>query len=122
MDHHDFVLLLGNLIENAFDSFKNKAGEEKEIYISIQQTNNVLAILVEDNGCGIPEDVITSIFNEGYSSKSLTGRGIGLYLVKQIVEKGNGEIQVDSAVDQGTSFSIMFNFIQQKSSTSKVKG
>ena len=42
MDQHDFVLILGNLIENAFDSFKNKS--EKEIYISIRQTDKVFVI------------------------------------------------------------------------------
>lgn len=108
LDHHDFVLILGNLIENAFDSFKNKAEKEKNIYISIKQTNKVLVIFVEDNGCGIPSHVQSSIFNEGYSSKSSTGRGIGLFLVKQIVEKGNGMIHVESTVDEGTSFSITF--------------
>ncbi len=108
MDHHDFVLIIGNLIENAFDSFKNQLEKEKEIYISIQQTEKVFHILVEDNGCGIPEEKLSSIFDKGYSSKSSTGRGFGLYLVKQIVDKGDGIIQVDSIVDRGTSFTITF--------------
>lgn len=108
MDNHDFVLIIGNLIENAFDSFKNRKDKEKEIYISIQQTDKVLVILVEDNGCGIPNHLLPSIFDEGYSSKSTTGRGIGLFLVKQIVEKGNGMIHVESTVNEGTSFSITF--------------
>jgi len=109
MDHHDFVLILGNLIENAFDSFKNRPENDKEIYISIQQTEKVLNILVEDNGCGIPNERLSFIFKEGYTTKSSeTGRGIGLYLVKQIVEKGNGRIHVESEVNQGTTFSITF--------------
>lgn len=109
MDNHDFVLILGNLIENAFDSFKNHMEKEKEIYISIRQTDKVLSILVEDNGSGIPEQLQPMIFQEGYSSKSsVTGRGIGLFLVKQIVEKGNGSIHVDSMVNKGTTFSIIF--------------
>ncbi|WP_394237675.1 ATP-binding protein [Niallia oryzisoli] len=109
MDHHDFVLIIGNLIENAFDSFKNRSGNDKEIYVSIQQTDKILNILVEDNGCGIPNDRLPLIFEEGYTSKtSATGRGIGLYLVKQIVDKGNGRIHVESTVDQGTTFSITF--------------
>nr|WP_295974027.1 sensor histidine kinase [uncultured Bacillus sp.] len=108
LDHHDFVLILGNLIENAFDSFKNQPDKEKEIYIGIHQTEKVFDILLEDNGCGIPENLLPSIFNKGFSSKSPTGRGFGLYLVKQIVEKGNGTIEVDSTVGFGTSFSITF--------------
>lgn len=108
MDNHDFVLILGNLIENAFESFHDKTIHDKEIYISIQQTEKVLVIFVEDNGCGIPEHVKASIFKDGYSSKSKEGRGIGLYLVKQIVDKGNGMIHVESTENQGTSFSITF--------------
>lgn len=108
MDHHDFVLILGNLIENAFDSFKNINDREKEIYVSIKQTNQVLVLLVEDNGCGIPVEAQETIFEEGYSSKSKTGRGIGLFLVKQIVEKGNGVLHVESTENVGTSFSITF--------------
>lgn len=108
LDHHDFVLILGNLIENAFEAFKSQAEKEKEIYISIQQTDHVLQLLVEDNGCGIPADELPFIFDEGYSSKAATGRGFGLYMIKQIVEKGNGVIQVDSLIDMGTTFSITF--------------
>jgi two-component system, CitB family, sensor histidine kinase DctS len=108
MDHHDFVLILGNLIENAFDSFKNIMNDDKEVYVRIQQNEKILCILVEDNGSGIPEHVQPFIFEQGYSSKSETGRGIGLFLVKQAVEKGKGEIIIDSKEGKGTSFSITF--------------
>ncbi|WP_071396182.1 ATP-binding protein [Bacillus tuaregi] len=109
MDQHDFVLILGNLIENAFDSFKNSPEDSKQIYVSIQENDKLLNILVEDNGCGIEKDKLPLIFKEGYTSKiSTTGRGIGLYLIKQIVEKGNGVIHVESRLDEGTTFSITF--------------
>lgn len=108
LDHHDFVLMLGNLIENAYDSFHQIQNDSKEIYVSIRQNGNLLNILVEDNGCGIREEVVASIFDYGYSSKSGPGRGIGLYLVKQIVDKGKGFIHVDSVVGEGTSFQITF--------------
>jgi two-component system, CitB family, sensor histidine kinase DctS len=111
LDHHDFVLMIGNLIENAYDSFKDMKNESNEIYVSIRQNDKILNILVEDNGCGIKEEDLDSIFNYGYSSKSGTGRGIGLFLVKQIVEKGKGKIHVDSVVGKGTSFQITFEHI-----------
>lgn len=110
LDHHDFVLMIGNLIENAYDSFKDVQTESNEIYVSIRQTDQILNILVEDNGCGIEEEDLSRIFNYGYSSKSGTGRGIGLFLVKQIVDKGQGKIHVDSKVGNGTSFQITFKF------------
>lgn len=108
LDHHDFVLMLGNLIENAYDSFGKVQADSKEIYVSIRQTDKLLTILVEDNGCGIPLENLDSIFSYGFSSKSGNGRGIGLFLVQQIVEKGKGFIHVDSTVGEGTSFQITF--------------
>ena len=61
-----------------------------------------------------PKKSFRLFLNKGYSSKSSTGRGFGLYLVKQIVDKGNGNIQVDSIVDRGTSFTITFEMGDEK--------
>lgn len=113
LDHHDFVLILGNLIENAFDSFQQQR-EDSQIYVSIQQTDKVLSILVEDNGPGIMKAKQPFIFQQGYSTKKKEGRGIGLYLVKQIVEKGSGEIQLESVLGQGTTFEIVFPMKNKK--------
>lgn len=108
LDHHDFVLMIGNLIENAYDSFKQKDNENNEIYVSIRQTEKYLTIIIEDNGCGIKETDLPFIFDYGYSSKGGTGRGLGLFLVKEIVDKGKGEIHADSIFGSGTSFQITF--------------
>jgi two-component system sensor histidine kinase DctS len=109
LDHHDFVIILGNLIENAFDSFQNLENTKKEVFISIEQNDEILSLFVEDNGCGIDERYKPHIFDQGFSTKSTNNRGIGLYLVKQIVEKGRGTIQVESEKGKGTSFTIMFD-------------
>jgi two-component system, CitB family, sensor histidine kinase DctS len=108
LDHHDFVLLMGNLVENAFDAFKDKKNDSNEIYISIRQIDKILTIIVEDNGRGINEADLPNIFEYGYSSKGGTGRGLGLFLVKEIVEKGKGKIYFDSSMGIGTSFQISF--------------
>jgi two-component system sensor histidine kinase DctS len=108
LDHHDFVLMIGNLIENAYDSFKHMQKESNEIYVSIRQIDKILTILVEDNGCGIKESEQPFLFDYGYSSKGGLGRGLGLFLIKQIVEKGKGEIYIDSVYGSGTSFQISF--------------
>ncbi|WLR50315.1 sensor histidine kinase [Bacillus tianshenii] len=108
LDHHDFVLILGNLIENAFDSFKSFDVEQREIYISIEQDDEILSILVEDNGCGMTDSDAAYIFDQGFSTKSSENQGIGLFLVQQIVQKGKGDIQVNSQKNFGTSFIITF--------------
>ncbi|PLR67610.1 ATP-binding protein [Bacillus sp. UMB0893] len=108
LDHHDFVLILGNLIENAFDSFKNHTGSNQHIFISIEQDAEILTILVEDNGCGIKESDCMRIFEHGFSTKGGHERGIGLYLVNQLIQQANGSISVDSEAGAGTSFTITF--------------
>ncbi|MED4970858.1 sensor histidine kinase [Parageobacillus toebii] len=109
LDHHDFVIILGNLIENAFDSFQGITDREKEIYVSIEQNEEICSLSVEDNGQGINEKHLDRIFEEGFSTKSENGRGIGLYLVKHIVEKGKGHIDVQSEKGKGTIFTITFD-------------
>jgi two-component system sensor histidine kinase DctS len=111
LDEHDFVIIFGNLIENAFDAFKDSTEEEKEIYVSIEQHEELLSILIEDNGMGIPKEKETLIFQEGFSTKEGSNRGIGLFLIKEIVEKANGTIQVESYPERGTSFIITFTML-----------
>jgi len=108
LDHHDFVVLFGNLIENAFDSFVGINRIDKEINISIDDNDGILAILVSDNGIGMTEDIQSRIFESGFSTKNKSDRGIGLYLVNEIVQKGNGTIEVTSEPNKGTTFIITF--------------
>lgn len=106
LDEHDFVVIIGNLIENAFDSYKDKYIAEKDIYVSIEQEDELLSILIEDNGCGIPEEIKPLIFTKGFTTKESLDNGIGLYLIKEIVEKAGGAIRVESQPDQGTTFIV----------------
>ena len=113
LDQHDFVVLLGNLIENAFGSFEQVDSEQKRVDISIEQSEGVCAILVEDNGAGIQEKHLAHIFEKGFTVNKEDGNGYGLYLVKQIVDKGRGQIQISSRVDEGTSFIITFSIQEE---------
>jgi two-component system, CitB family, sensor histidine kinase DctS len=108
LDHHDLVLLLGNLIENAFGAFESAEIEDKRIEISIEQTADMCSILIEDNGCGIQEGQLQRVFEKGFTAGKLGGTGYGLFLVKQIVEKGRGQIQISSFEGEGTTFIITF--------------
>ncbi|MFJ5564446.1 ATP-binding protein [Lysinibacillus xylanilyticus] len=110
LDHHDFVILFGNLIENAFDALRDVQMEEKIIHVSVDEDEDVLAILVTDNGIGMTNEVKAHIFDNGYSTKENKGRGIGLFLIKEIVQKGQGEIEVISEPNKGTSFLITFYY------------
>ncbi|MDC3423285.1 sensor histidine kinase [Aquibacillus sp. 3ASR75-11] len=108
IDQHNFVLILGNLIENAFTALSETKKEKKRIFVSVHQDQNECTVIVEDNGNGIAESDKNRIFNEGFTTKNQTGHGLGLYLVKNIVEKGHGKVVVDSDPNEGTSFILTF--------------
>lgn len=101
---HDLILIIGNLIENAFDVLKNYDGE-RIVNLTILTFDDEIVITVEDSGPGIPEENIEQIFTKGYSSKG-KDRGIGLYLIKNNIDALKGSIFVDSSKESGTVFTI----------------
>lgn len=113
LDHHDFVVLFGNLIENAFEALNVLTKEDKYVSISVDEHDGVLAIAVSDNGIGMSEEVKARMFENGFSTKATENRGIGLHLIYEIVKKGHGEIEVTSEFMEGTSFLLLFELGEQ---------
>jgi len=64
-------------------------------------------VTVEDTGPGIPKEQLPHIFEPFYTTKS-SGTGLGLYVVKQLVEKNGGRIKVQSQSGVGTTFVLFF--------------
>ncbi len=94
-----------NLISNAF-KYTDAGGD---ILVFVEQSNNSIVIKVQDTGCGIPEKSLPHILDRFYQSegKSATsGTGIGLALVKQLVEVCKGQIEVHSVVGSGSEFKV----------------
>ena len=97
-----------NLLSNAIKFTK----ENGNIFVNLYKDENWVHIIVKDDGIGIPisiQDIIFERFVQG--DKSLTrlneGSGIGLSIVKSIVELNNGEIYLDSDEENGTEFEIL---------------
>ncbi|MGB5929277.1 MAG: HAMP domain-containing sensor histidine kinase, partial [Cyclobacteriaceae bacterium] len=64
-------------------------------------------ISVKDNGEGISEEKLENIFEMFYrASESSEGSGLGLYIVKNVIDKMNGEIKVESKESEGTNFTV----------------
>ncbi|WP_062232168.1 ATP-binding protein [Fictibacillus sp. FJAT-27399] len=108
LNEHDFVMILGNLVENSIHALNDSNTPEQQIDISIEQDNEICAVLVEDNGPGIPEHLMPYIFDKGVTTKGEKGLGLGLFLVKEIIDKGKGDINLSSYPNGGTSFYITF--------------
>lgn len=99
----DIITIIGNLIDNAFDAIAHQ--QEKKVTFSITGVGNDIIIEVTDNGEGIPEELLDSVFYLGYSSKG-ENRGYGLYNVKQIVESLGGTIEVNNGKLGGAIFTV----------------
>ena len=98
-----------NLIENAIKYNKNNGS----IFIDVKFENSNTNILIKDTGIGIPSKDLEMIFEPFYCvdksrSKQTGGSGLGLSLVKTIIEKFNGTISVKSQLDIGTTFIVNF--------------
>lgn len=106
--------LLENLISNAI-KYRNNDITNKEIVVECYSDNDQLRISVSDNGIGIAVDHHEKIFDKFFRESARSeGYGIGLYLVKQTIEKLEGSIEVKSVQGKGTSFILeLKNFKNQ---------
>lgn len=105
------ITVIGNLIENAFESMnekENAVDTQKELVFGIYSKPNAVLITVDDTGLGISPENIKRIFENGYSTKG-KNRGTGLYQVKTMVDNLGGQITVESQENVGTSFSVSFS-------------
>ncbi len=99
---HELITIVGNLIDNALEAVTNC--EQKQVEVKVQQ-GDILTITVQDTGKGIQEKEIEELFTKGYSTKG-DNRGYGLYLVKESIQRINGEIHMHSLVGKGTTITI----------------
>ena len=106
-DEISIKMILNNLLANAFN-YQRKDAADKFVSVNIEVANNVAVISVQDNGIGIHDSHINNIFTMFYRATSEeTGSGLGLYNVKDALNKLNGAIEVKSAVNQGTTFKVI---------------
>ncbi len=105
----DLEKVLRNLINNAV----RYTPEGGIIRINAKRSNDKIIITIQDTGIGIPKEDLAKIFDEFYRSKNARefvnfGSGLGLSLVKQIVESYQGTIEVQSELNKGTTFILSF--------------
>jgi nitrogen fixation/metabolism regulation signal transduction histidine kinase len=99
--------ILQNVLKNAIQSFNYTANKQKIIQIKFEKVDSKKMIRIIDNGCGIPKNEIDKIFMPFYTTKE-NGSGIGLPVVKQLMELHQGEIQISSKVNEGTNVCLAF--------------
>ena len=104
-DKDQLSRVFNNLLKNAIQAIPSSI--EGKINVVISQEENNYLIEVKDNGSGISDDKKDKIFVPNFTTKS-TGMGLGLAMVKNIVENANGSIWFETKETIGTSFFIKF--------------
>jgi len=109
-DKESLVEVLINLLDNAM----KYSERDKHIAVRTLSDNGKIILEVEDRGIGIPEEAIDRIFNKFYrvprqKGEKQKGTGLGLTLVKNIVDAHEAKIMVKSTLEEGSCFRILFN-------------
>lgn len=100
-------IVLNNLVSNAI-RYQNPMSEQPFVDIEVEATDKTANIIVKDNGIGISKEGQTKIFDMFYRvSDETDGTGLGLFLVKETIEKLNGKINVESELGKGSVFQIL---------------
>jgi signal transduction histidine kinase len=96
-----------NVLNNAVDAMREKGPFERrnQLTVSTQVIDGRLEIVISDTGCGIPDENMDRIFEPLFSTKSF-GVGLGLSIVKSIMEQHGGGVEIDTQVGVGTSVAL----------------
>ncbi len=93
-----------NLIHNALQAMKNQG----ELTVKTDENDGQIRVCIRDNGPGIPEEVRDKIFQPFFTTKPAgEGSGLGLDIVRKIVDKHDGSIDFESELGKGTTFTVV---------------
>lgn len=116
VDEDKFKQVVVNLVSN---SVKYTEEGEVKIKLKLDERKERMEIKVKDTGIGMDAKERENLFQKFYrvqtdKTRNITGTGLGLWLTKQIVEKMDGEIFVDSIKGEGSEFTLSFPLAQEK--------
>ena len=110
VDSKKFKTIIKNLVENSIIYATPESSAFVKVHVTYQE--NVLKIEVSDNGRGIDPRIQSKVFNMFFrGTEKSKGSGLGLYIVKNAVEKLNGSIQLSSKLNEGTKFSVYIPYL-----------
>jgi two-component system phosphate regulon sensor histidine kinase PhoR len=105
-------LIFKNLVENAI-----KFTQSGTVYVNVKQVDEKIRVEVRDEGIGIPVQAMPNLFKRFYRAQTavergIAGTGLGLYMVKEGIEKHSGTIEVNSEEGNGTTFVVHLPVVQ----------
>lgn len=109
IDRTQLIRIITNLVKNAIQAIPENQ-ETKSIIVTVKKEQNNVLITVADNGIGIQTKDISRIFEPKFTTKS-SGMGLGLGIIKNIIENYKGTITFDSKFGKGTTFTVSLPII-----------
>jgi len=108
-DNDSLQQVITNLLINAIDALEDTTADERRITVRTHSSTDTVYVEVEDNGCGIPQEILQRIFDPFFTTKSADqGTGLGMAIVQSILQKHKATINIESEVGKGTRFIIGF--------------
>ena len=104
MDRTQLIRIITNLVKNAIQAIPEDQ-PEKAIIVAVERQENHVNIVVQDNGIGIEEENKDHIFEPKFTTKT-SGMGLGLGIIKNIIENYKGTISFETTRGQGTIFTV----------------
>ena len=106
LDRTQLIRVVTNLVKNAIQSIPEEQ-ENKQVFVTVYREDHQVKIAVKDNGKGISEDNAARIFEPKFTTKS-SGMGLGLAIIKNIIENYQGTITFETEINIGTEFLVSF--------------
>jgi signal transduction histidine kinase len=106
-DRTQLIRVITNLIKNSIQSSHEFSPKQPKIEVSVLSEDNFAVITVMDNGLGIRDENKSKVFEPKFTTKT-SGMGLGLAMVKKIIEAYGGEISFISSKGNGTTFKVRF--------------
>lgn len=111
MDRTQLIRIITNLVKNAIQAIPEEQ-IEKSIVVAVKQVKNNVNITVKDNGIGIEIENIEYIFEPKFTTKT-SGMGLGLGIIKNIIENYKGTITFETQYGKGTTFTVSLPIIEK---------
>ena len=110
-DSDEMEIIFNNLISNAI----KYNSENGEVFITVDRIEDEIIVTVRDTGIGMTQEEIGKLFQEfvrikNIKTKNISGSGLGLSILKKLVEMYSGKIEVTSIPDEGSTFKIIFPY------------
>ncbi len=104
-DHEKLRQVVVNLVTNAVHALQDKQSNGKHLRVSTHPLDNKYEIRISDNGIGMTSDIKDKVFEPLFSTKGF-GVGLGMVIVKNIVDQHHGEINIESKEGEGTTVTL----------------